>query len=335
MSTMTARRMVFPCSVFLSVFSPSVLVSCMKTPTELPSQTIDASKPPDETPPAPPVTPSMAPQYTVAVVGDFGSQDAHEDSVAKLIKSWNPLEIITTGDNIYPDGGGSYDDAVGAYYADYIGDYKGTHGVGAMQNHFWPVPGNHDWAGNEALAGFRAFFTLPPGPGGERYYDRALDAQGLVHLYVLDSDSHEPDGIRATSKQALWLEETLKANAASACFHVVAFHHPPYTTLTGHRPATALRWPFKAWGADLVLTGHNHHYERLNIDGLPYIVSGNGGAHLYEHQEEVAEGSLFFDDTHYGALRLGIARGEIHGQAFAAGVAAPVDTFLVKKSCAK
>jgi hypothetical protein len=255
--------------------------------------------------------------------------------VAKLIKSWNPAAIVTTGDNIYPHGGGSYDDAIGAYYADYLGSYKGRYGAGAMQNRFWPSPGNHDWAGNEALANYRAFFTLPEGPGGERYYDVALDADGLAHLYVIDSDPHEPDGIAVDSKQAAWLRGAIAANAGKACFHLVAFHHPPYTTLTGHGPAAALRWPFKEWGADLVLNGHNHHYERLVIDGLTYVVSGNGGAGLYEHRGAPAAGSEAFDDTRFGALRLGVARGELYGEALAVGASAPVDTFLVKKSCPK
>jgi tartrate-resistant acid phosphatase type 5 len=279
--------------------------------------------------------PSLPPAYTLAVVGDYGTGEPSEAAVAKLVKGWSPSAIVTTGDNIYPHGGGSYDDAIGAYYADYIGSYKGRYGAGSMQNRFWPSPGNHDWAGNEALSGYRTFFTLPDGPGGERYYDVALDPDGLAHLYVLDSDPHEPDGIGADSKQAAWLRAALEANAAKACFHLVAFHHPPYTTQTGHGPATALRWPFKAWGADLVLNGHNHHYERIVVDGLPYVVSGNGGAALYERRGPIASGSEAFDDTHFGALRLGVARGELYGEAFAVAAPAPTDTFLLTKACAK
>ena len=52
----------------------------------------------------------------------------------------------------------------------------------------------------------------------------------------------------------------------------------------------------------------------------------------------VADGSVFFDDTHYGALRLGVARGELYGESFVAqggSSATPVDTFLLKKTCSK
>ena len=331
-----ARR--FAVWVVASLGTVVAFAACTKRPSEALAQSSATSTARAASPEVVAPKPSKEPAYRLAVVGDFGSTDDHEAAVAKLVKSWNPSAILTTGDNIYPDGGGSYDEAVGAYYADFIGSYHGTHGSGSPHNRFWPAPGNHDWAGNENLANFRAFFTLPAGPGAGRYYDTPLDDEGLAHLYVVDSDAHEPDGIGVDSKQAKWLQDSLRANATKACFHLVAFHHPPYTTITGHGPAMALRWPFKAWGADLVLNGHNHHYERLVIDGFPYVVSGNAGAHLYEHRAGVAEGSVFFDDTHYGALRLGVARGELYGESFVAqggSSATPVDTFLLKKTCSK
>jgi hypothetical protein len=308
------------------------LTACAKRPTE-PGAEATAKKvdaPRKESP-----RPSAPPAYVLAVVGDYGTGEPSEAAVAKLVKGWNPAAIVTTGDNVYPHGGASYDDAIGAYYADFIGSYKGRYGSGAMQNRFWPSPGNHDWAGNEALSGYRGFFTLPEGPGGERYYDVALDPDGLAHLYVVDSDPHEPDGIGADSKQAAWLRGALAANVTKACFHIVAFHHPPYTTQTGHGPALALRWPFKEWGADLVVNGHNHHYERLVVDGLPYVVTGTGGAALYERRGPRAAGSEAFDDTRFGALRLGVARGELFGEALVVGATAPVDAFLVTKPCAR
>ena len=312
-----------------------LLCSCAKRPTEPPTakgETISAVRVPRE---EKPVTMAQPARYAFAVVGDYGTSDATEAAVAKLVKSWNPAFIVTTGDNIYPDGGGDYDRAIGEYYAEYIGAYRGRAGAGSMQNRFWPSPGNHDWAGNEGLANYRTFFTLPAGPGNERYYDVALDAEGLAHLYVVDSDPHEPDGIDASSRQASWLRERLAANARSSCFHLVTFHHPPFTTLTGHGPAAPLRWPFKSWGADLVLSGHNHHYERLVVDGLTYLISGTGGAHLYEHRAAPPAESLVFDDTHYGAVRLSVARGELLGEALAVGEDKPRDRFLLTKSCPK
>lgn len=311
------------------------LFGCAKRTSEPPASKREATVAPSVPAEPKPSLPSLPPRYTFAVVGDYGSQDAREAAVAKLVKSWQPAFVVTTGDNIYPDGGADYDLAIGAFYAEFIGAYKGRAGAGSMRNRFWPSPGNHDWAGNENLENYRAYFTLPEGPGGERYYDVALDDEGLAHLYVVDSDPHEPDGIDASSKQAAWLRERLAANATAACFHLVAFHHPPYTTLTGHGPAGALRWPFKSWGADLVLSGHNHHYERLVVDGLTYLISGTGGAHLYDHRAPSPPESVFFDDTHHGALRVSVARGELFVEAMAVGEEKARDRFLLGKSCPK
>ena len=71
-------------------------------------------------------------------------------------------------------------------------------GKGGTTNRFFPSPGNHDWVAG--LGAYVEYFTLP---GNERYYDVDL---GLVHLYVLDSDLHEPDGTTADSVQAKWSE---------------------------------------------------------------------------------------------------------------------------------
>src|SRR5207247_7315774 len=99
----------------------------------------------------------------------------------------------------------------------------------------------------------------------------------LVHLYGIDSDGHERDGTSSTSTQANWLKNALAAS--TACFKLVDFHHPPYTTWSGGS-TTYMRWPFPSWGADIVLTGHAHLYERLNAGGFPYIVNGLGGEDL-------------------------------------------------------
>jgi hypothetical protein len=46
-----------------------------------------------------------------------------------------------------------------------------------------------------------------------------------------------------------------------------------------------MQWPFKAWGADAVLSGLFHTYERLFVDGLPYFVNGTGGSFVTEFSE--------------------------------------------------
>jgi hypothetical protein len=101
---------------------------------------------------------------------------------------------------------------------------------------------------------------------------------GLVHFYVVDSDDHEPDGLTPDSKQGMWLKETLAA-PTTACYKVVYFHHPPYSS--GDYGVPRMRWPFAQWGADVVMSGHDHTYERLSVDGIPYFVNGLGGANRF------------------------------------------------------
>jgi tartrate-resistant acid phosphatase type 5 len=229
-----------------------------------------------------------------AVIGDFGADTPDEAAVAALVKSWNPAFVMTTGDNNYPSGAeATIDTNIGKFYADFIGHYAGSFGKGSAVNRFWPSPGNHDWVTPD-LGPYRQYFTLP---GNERYYDVDL---GLVHLYALDSDRHEPDGTAAESTQAEWLKQRL--SQSKSCFDIVYFHHPPYSN-GPHGPSTYMRWPFRAWGAEAVLAGHDHIYERFEIDGIPYIVNGVGGAERYEFTEGNRGGaSLFRYNSGVGAM---------------------------------
>ena len=96
-----------------------------------------------------------------------------------------------------------------------------------------------------------------------------------MHFFGLDSDENEPDGVTVDSPQAAWLQQAMTASTAR--WQIVAMHHPPYSSGGIYLDDPDLQWPFKEWGADAVLTGHNHIYERLVIDGLNYTVNGLGG----------------------------------------------------------
>src|SRR5581483_888244 len=134
-----------------------------------------------------------------AVIGDYGRAGQPERDVAELVKGWSPDFVITVGDNNYEDGAAStIDQNVGQYYHDFIGPYLGSYGEGAATNRFFPVLGNHDWQAAGARP-YLDYFTLP---GNERYYEVAY---GPVHLFALDSDPSEPDGVRSDSAQANWL----------------------------------------------------------------------------------------------------------------------------------
>ncbi len=228
-----------------------------------------------------------------AVIGDFGVDDANQLAVANLVKSWSPELIITTGDNNYDDGAAStIDQNIGKYYHEFIGSYKGTYGSGSVTNRFYPSLGNHDWHASNAQP-YLDYFELP---NNERYYDFIL---GPVHFYAIDSDSHEPDGNTATSTQAMWLKNKLASSTST--WNVVYFHHAAYSSSSNHGSYLKMRWPFKEWGADVVMSGHDHTYERLNIGGLTYFVNGVGGSSLYGFGTPIS-GSEFRYNAMHGAM---------------------------------
>jgi len=227
-----------------------------------------------------------------SVIGDFGLAGGHEAGVSNLVNSWEPDFIITVGDNNYPDGASETIDAnIGQYYHDYIHPYIGEFGEGSDINRFFPTLGNHDLNTNQAQAYFD-YFELP---GNERYYDFVW---GPVHFFALNSDSREVDGVGRSSEQAKWLQAQLEASTAS--WKIVYMHHPPFAS-TSSEPVDWIRWPFQEWGADIVFSGHDHFYERLEVDGFPYIVNGLGGGAIYAFGE-THPGSQVRYNNDYGAL---------------------------------
>ncbi|HEV8600258.1 MAG TPA: hypothetical protein VGQ69_12910 [Gemmatimonadales bacterium] len=220
-------------------------------------------------PALPHVAPPAAGTIRFALIGDYGSGDEREAEVARLIESWKPDFVATVGDNDYENETGGIDRAIGPFYHEYIAPYRGSYGAGARGvNRFFPIPGHRDWD-HAALKAYLDFFTLP---GNERYYDMVW---GPVQLFMLDTDEREPDGATESSAQAVWLRQRLAQSTAS--WKLVLAHHAPYSSHEVE-DITRMRWPFKAWGADAVLSGYYHVYERLLVDGLPYFVNGAGGA---------------------------------------------------------
>lgn len=230
-----------------------------------------------------------------AVIGDYGYAGPAERDVANLVKTWDPEFILTLGDNNYDLGDSTtIDQNIGQYYHAYIGNYKGRYGPRASTNRFFPSLGNHDYYTRNGQA-YRDYFTLP---GNGRYYDFV---RGDVQFFALNSDPAEPDGVSATSVQAQWLRARLAASTAR--WKVVYLHHAPYSS-GSHGNTPALQWPFREWGASVVLAGHDHHYERLAVDGLPYFVNGLGGRSVRPIRTQREAGSQFGFTGEYGAMLL-------------------------------
>jgi 3',5'-cyclic AMP phosphodiesterase CpdA len=127
--------------------------------------------------------------------------------------------------------------------------------------------GNHDCPARM----FKRYLSLP---GGELFY--TFD-YGDVHFVVLNSMFPAAYALR----QRFFVITALETERP---FTVVAFHHPPFSS-GNHGNATGLQllWAplLETHGVDLVFNGHDHSYEHVNHDGLPYIVTGGGGAPLY------------------------------------------------------
>ncbi|MFZ1684944.1 MAG: metallophosphoesterase [Candidatus Zixiibacteriota bacterium] len=246
-----------------------------------------------------------------AMLGDYGyAGSASELAVANLIKSWNPDFIVTAGDNSYNPG--TIDANIGQYYHDYIGAYAGAYGSGSPVNRFFPCVGNHEYSDGLGINAYLTYFTLPGAgvqsdnsSGNERYYDFI---QGPVHFFAINSNIQDPDGIDSMSVQAQWLKSELLYSPYP--WNIVFFHHGAYSSATTHGSTPDLQWPYENWGADLVVNGHDHSYERVmrddnhNGDSIPYFINGLGGRSLYTFPSSgFVEGSTVRYAANYGAMQ--------------------------------
>jgi tartrate-resistant acid phosphatase type 5 len=277
--------------------APTAASPAAAAPTPIPPTPV----PPTPVPPTAVPTATQAPTATpvpvtrFAVIGDFGLAGEPEQAVAALVKSWSPEFIVTTGDNNYPFGEAATIDAnIGQYYHEFIAPYQGSYGPGAEQNRFYPVLGNHDWDAGYPRA-YLEYFSFPEGP---LYY--TFD-KGPARFFMLDSDVDEPDGVRADSAQAQWLQGALAA--ASERWKIVVMHHAPFSS-GHHGPSGWMRWPFREWGASVVLAGHDHNYERIEHDGLLYFVNGLGGGARYAPGAEPDAGSRAYYNQNHGAMQV-------------------------------
>lgn len=232
-----------------------------------------------------PVTPTPAPNpwlYRFAVLGGYGPGDTNSAAVARLINSWNPLFVTTTGGSYFAADVttiASIDSQVGAPYGSYMLPYQGALPLPApARNFFWPVISDIEWISPAAVAAYLAYFPVPKTNGGY-YYDHI---EGPVHFFFLDSNAATPDGNTATSTQAEWLRVKL---ATSPCrYKVVVMADLAYSTVGFPNPVLA--WPFATWGATVVLNGAgNQAYERLTAGGITYLTNGLGS--------EPGDGSVF------------------------------------------
>ena len=177
---------------------------------------------------------------------------------------------LTLGDNTYPIG----------KFEEFTDCYGPT--WGQFKDRTFPSPGNHDY-GVPLAAGYFNYFDAAAGPDRRGYYSKSLGQWRLLSL----NSNLSGDAMR---KQVEWLKEELQTHKA-ACT-LAYWHHPVFSTGGhGNNPVMKEIWSLlNQANADLVLSGHDHHYERFTpltaageIDeknGIRSFVVGTGGASL-------------------------------------------------------
>ncbi len=237
--------------------------------------------------------PPELPRGAVAVIGDFGSGLEAERSVADLVRRARPVAVVTAGDNVYDDRG--YPTLVGDYYGRWV-----------AAGNVLPAVGNHDHD-----VGIRAFDEYFSYLDGRHVYSAG---RGGMRFFVLDSTT-ALGSATSMARQRAWLKRSLQASRAR--WKVVVLHHPPYSS-GAHGSSPELRWPYAAWGADLVVSGHDHDYERVSADRTTFVVDGAGGKELYDFNEPVP-GSRVRYNAGYGALFLTATARTLTGEFWSAG----------------
>ena len=209
----------------------------------------------------PPPVPSTPPTVRLAAVGDIGTADEAAYATAQAITTAAAARkfdaLVLLGDNVYPIGDPALlDEAIFQPFRDVLS--SGTR--------LLPVLGNHD-----VMAGHGDAQVAALGMPG-RWYAAEV---GPVLFIGLDSTKTEDPA------QRTWLEDTLAASHSP--WTIVALHHPPFSA-GWHGSDEAAREAFtplfEKFGVQLVLSGHDHDYQRSHpIQGVTYVVSG-GGAKL-------------------------------------------------------
>lgn len=246
------------------------------------------SSPLETTTPAPTVTSTPLPTHTSTPIptptstpvlligaGDIaycGEEALGDEATADIIARFPSAAVFTAGDNVQDDG----------RTAEYKNCFDPT--WGRFLDRLHPSPGNHDYnTGNGAP--YFAYFGSAAGQAGQGWYSYELGAWHFVSLNSnCDNVACGPD-----SAQAKWLEEDL-ASSDKECT-LLYWHHPRFTSgLSGDYGLASTFWKIAlAHGADVVINGHDHSYERLvpqdgdgkaDPQGIRQFIVGTGGAPL-------------------------------------------------------
>jgi hypothetical protein len=269
-----------------------------------------------------PIEVSMLPDgslpLTIGVFGDSGFGEGITSDLATQLSQHDPDFVIHTGDLVYlayQEG-----DPIVAYQHKWyqtLADLLQTTVI-------YPVVGNHEYDGDASMHGIPYYFEAFPmleqlqggwlsAPEGNRREWYALELDLVQILFI---NTQQLYGGTARQEQDTWLETRLADERFEST--IVVFHVPPLTSgrhnLDGAVVLSSWVPAFESSNVVLVLSGHDHNYERLERSGITYLVSGGGSSVLYPLEERVVESQFFAAKTHYVLLE--IDTGHIQLKAF-------------------
>jgi hypothetical protein len=201
-----------------------------------------------------------------------------DDSTAMLLDTLEGV-VMPLGDNAYENG----------TLDEYNNCYAPTWGRQKARTR--PVAGNHDY-NTPGAPGYFGYFGSAAGDPSKGYYDFTL---GSWFIIVLNTGTDVPDNYKAGSPQEQWLRAELASHSEQCVLAV--FHHPRFSTILARDSityyTTAIWNALYEDGADLVLNGHDHAYQRFapqqpdgtrdDAFGIRQIVAGTGGGEtLYD-----------------------------------------------------
>ena len=192
-------------------------------------------------------------------------------STADLAAALAPAAVLPLGDLQYTAG----------TLAEFEAVYDKSWGLLKAITH--PVAGNHEYL-TPGAAGYLGYFGAAAAPAGTTWYSFDL---GSWHVLALDSTCANNGGCGPASPQGRWLAADLSASGAQCTLAI--WHHPAFSSASagGSVGSLPLWRAVVEGGADLVLNGHRHHYERFAAmdaagssdpaSGAREIVVGTGG----------------------------------------------------------
>ncbi len=210
--------------------------------------------------PAPQVTalPNKAGSFKFAVLGDFGTGDREQFELARQMATvhgrFKYELVVLVGDNIY----GS--ERPQDFKRKFEDPYKPLLDAGVK---FYATLGNHDAREQR----YYKLFNM----GGKLYY--TFSPKPNVRFFMLESTYPVPE-------QIAWVEKELQASGSD--WKIPVFHHPLYSSGERHGSDATLRGVleplFEKYNVSVVMTGHDHFYERVKPQkGIIYFVVGSGG----------------------------------------------------------